>query len=186
MKKVRSFDHTPESVTAARRFATDTLRHLPAAIVEVIELMVSELASNCIRHTGSRFDLAIIQGADVIRVEATDVGGGRPTKRSAGPTDPSGRGLQIVDMLSAEWGVEQRAPAGKTVWFTVASEVTPMTESASASNAPQAYAPSHPPLQGRGRTPCGTTARSRGHVFGRHHGKRGEHTSPREDAVDLA
>ena len=44
--------------------------------------------------------------------------------RSPKPTDPSGRGLKIIDMLSAEWGVDHRAAAGKTVWFTVA-DTTP-------------------------------------------------------------
>ena len=39
--------------------------------------------------------------------------------RSPKPTDPSGRGLKIIDMLSSDWGVEQSAGAGKTVWFTV-------------------------------------------------------------------
>jgi anti-sigma regulatory factor (Ser/Thr protein kinase) len=163
MKEVRSFEHTPESVTAARRFATEALRHVPGAILEAVELMVSELASNCIRHTGSRFDVAIIQSADVIRVEATDVGGGEPTKRSPGPTDPSGRGLQIVDMLSAEWGVEQRAPVGKTVWFTVQSAATPMPDSASASRQRAASGPrGHTRMrESRRRPPCATTSHCR-------------------------
>ncbi len=39
--------------------------------------------------------------------------------RSPRPTDPSGRGLKIIDMLSAEWGVDHRAATGKTVWFVV-------------------------------------------------------------------
>jgi hypothetical protein len=39
--------------------------------------------------------------------------------RSPGPNDPSGRGLQIVDMLSDEWGIEPEVPAGKTVWFSL-------------------------------------------------------------------
>ena len=44
--------------------------------------------------------------------------------RSPGPEDPTGRGLQIVNMLSQAWGVEQRATSGKTVWFTVATSST--------------------------------------------------------------
>ena len=39
--------------------------------------------------------------------------------RSPGPDEPSGRGLQIVDMLSDSWGVEPEDPSGKTVWFTM-------------------------------------------------------------------
>ena len=68
--------------------------------------MVSELATNCIRHTDSGFDLTIIRDGRDIRVEATDHAGGTPTMRSPEPTDASGRGLKIVDMLSVGWGVQ--------------------------------------------------------------------------------
>ena len=119
MKHTRTFPHRPESVPAARRFATGTLRGVSAETLEAVELMVSELATNCIRHTDSAFELTITRTEADIRVEATDRAGGRPEMRSPRPTDPSGRGLKIVDMLSAEWGVDQRAALGKTVWFTV-------------------------------------------------------------------
>ena len=87
--------------------------------------MVSELATNCIRHTDSGFDLTITRAGGDIRVEATDGAGGRPEMRSPKPTDPSGRGLKIIDMLSAEWGVDHGATAGKTVWFTVPDTPAP-------------------------------------------------------------
>ena len=119
MKHTRTFSHQPESVPAARRFATSALRGVSADTLEAVELMVSELATNCIRHTDSDFELTITRAGKDIRVEATDCAGGTPEMRSPKPTDPSGRGLKIIDMLSAEWGVDQRAAAGKTVWFTV-------------------------------------------------------------------
>ncbi len=122
MTRTRTFKHAPESVTAARRFATETLRASPADVIEVVELMVSELATNCIRHTHSGFDLTIKQSTKEILVEATDHSGGAPRMRSPKPTDPNGRGLRIIDMLSAAWGVEQRSGKGKTVWFTVSTE----------------------------------------------------------------
>jgi anti-sigma regulatory factor (Ser/Thr protein kinase) len=115
----RTFPHKPESVPAARRFATSALPGVSADTLEAVELMVSELATNCIRHTDSGFELTITRAGGDIRVAATDRAGGRPQMRSPKPTDPSGRGLKIIDMLSAEWGVEQRAATGKTVWFTV-------------------------------------------------------------------
>ena len=119
MKHTRNFPHDPESVPAARRFATSTLRGVSTDTLEAVELMVSELATNCIRHTDSGFELMITRTGADIRIEATDGAGGRPEMRSPKPTDPSGRGLKIVDMLSTEWGVEQHAGDGKTVWFTV-------------------------------------------------------------------
>ncbi|HYZ80364.1 MAG TPA: ATP-binding protein [Solirubrobacteraceae bacterium] len=118
---MRTFPAIPQSVHAARRFATDTLSGIPSSILEAVELMVSELATNCIRHERASFHIAILGSSREIRVEVTDSGTGTPTMRSPGPNDPSGRGLQIVDMLSASWGVKPERPAGKTVWFTVPS-----------------------------------------------------------------
>jgi anti-sigma regulatory factor (Ser/Thr protein kinase) len=122
MRRMRTFPAIPQSVHAARRFAIDTLSSSPASILEAVELMVSELATNCIRHERSSFHITILGSSREIRVEVTDSGTGTPTMRSPGPDEPSGRGLQIVDMLSASWGVEPERPAGKTVWFTVPSE----------------------------------------------------------------
>ena len=133
MNYTRTFPHEPESVPAARRFATSTLRSASADTLEAVELMVSELATNCIRHTDSGFDLTITRAGGDIRIEATDGAGGTPQMRSPKPTDPSGRGLKIIDMLSSEWGVDQRAGDGKTVWFTV-----PDTAPASAAPASRA------------------------------------------------
>ena len=124
MKDTQTFPHEPQSVPAARRFATRVLQGTSPETLEAIELMVSELATNCIRHTDSGFDLTIIRSGRDIRVEATDRAGGTPTMRSPKPTDPSGRGLKIIDMLSAGWGVKSEAAEGKTVWFTIADSAT--------------------------------------------------------------
>lgn len=119
MNETRSFEHAPESVAAARRFATELLAELgDADALQAIELMVSELATNCIRHTDSAFHLTIVSEPDRVRVAATDQGAGEPSKRSPQPTEPTGRGLQIVNMLSSDWGYDS-AVAGKTVWFTL-------------------------------------------------------------------
>lgn len=132
MRQTRRFEHSPESVPAARRFAAQALHDAPGEALEVVPLMVSELASNCIRHTDSGFQLTITSAAGEIRVEAMDRGGGTPRMRSPGPTDPNGRGLQIVDMLSSGWGVDRATGAGKTVWFTLAVAADPDAAPASA------------------------------------------------------
>ena len=119
MTQTRSFAHTPRSVTSARRFATEALQDAPAEALDAIALMVSELASNCIRHTNTGFDLTINQTEHEIRVEATDAATRQPRMRTPGPDDPDGRGLQIIDMLATKWGVEPVPGDGKTVWFTI-------------------------------------------------------------------
>jgi anti-sigma regulatory factor (Ser/Thr protein kinase) len=120
VREKRSFPERPESVTAARRFATEVLQDAPAQVVATVELLVSELATNCIRHTDSAFDLMIAKTAREIRVEATDYDVGEPTMRTPKATDTNGRGLRIVDALASSWGVEHRPSHGKTVWFTIA------------------------------------------------------------------
>jgi len=124
MRRARRFANEAAAVTAARRFATTTLADQPRETTETIELLVSELASNCVRHTDSDFEIAIERDGATIRVAATDWGAGTPTKRSPSPTDPSGRGLMMIDLLASAWGVsyERGRGAGKTVWFTTPAQ----------------------------------------------------------------
>jgi anti-sigma regulatory factor (Ser/Thr protein kinase) len=123
MKVTRAFEHAPASVTAARRFVTSTLQDIPAETLDSVELMVSELASNCIRHADTGFEITVIETDSAIRIEASDEGEGEPHMRTPGPTEPDGRGLQIVDMLASSWGFERLRRGGKTVWFTLESQV---------------------------------------------------------------
>jgi two-component sensor histidine kinase len=119
MKRSRNFSAAPTSVGEARRFAVDLLDGAPAETVDAVELMVSELATNSIRHGDVGFELTVIVRRNQLRVEVTDDAGGTPVMRSPGPEEPTGRGLRIVEMFSEAWGIERRAAPGKTVWFQV-------------------------------------------------------------------
>jgi anti-sigma regulatory factor (Ser/Thr protein kinase) len=105
-------------VPAARRFVRDVLREQSRELLDAVELMASELATNCIHHAQTSFELKIDDTQSQIRVEVRDSGQGRPVPRSPAPTDRTGRGLRIVEAMSEAWGVE-RSSSGKTVWFTV-------------------------------------------------------------------
>jgi anti-sigma regulatory factor (Ser/Thr protein kinase) len=124
----RSFPARRESVGLARRFARESLEDEPRETLETIELMVSELATNCVQHAHSDFDVTIERTGGTIRVEARDRGGGLPTLRSPTPREPSGRGLRVVEALSASWGIEPKDD-GKAVWFTVTAEPGPAERS---------------------------------------------------------
>jgi anti-sigma regulatory factor (Ser/Thr protein kinase) len=105
-------------VPAARQFVRDVLSDQPTEISSAAELMASELATNCVRHARTDFELTIhLQGK--IRVEVRDTGRGRPELLSPTPRDPAGRGLRIVEAMSDAWGVTPIAH-GKAVWFTLA------------------------------------------------------------------
>ncbi|HEY1567875.1 MAG TPA: ATP-binding protein [Solirubrobacteraceae bacterium] len=167
MRRMRTFPAIPQSVHAARRFAIDTLTGNPASTLEAVELMVSELATNCIRHERTSFHITILGSTREIRVEVTDSGSGTPTMRSPGPDEPSGRGLQIVDMLSETWGVEPEDPSGKTVWFTMppAGAMQPASEEVGSRRRigedPPAFAGDPSTVQSAEKTPRGPACQQR-------------------------
>lgn len=103
---------------AARRFVRDVLREQSRELLDAVELMASELATNCIHHAQTCFELKIDDAQSQIRVEVRDSGQGQPVPRSPAPTDRTGRGLRIVEAMAEAWGVEPSS-SGKTVWFTV-------------------------------------------------------------------
>jgi serine/threonine-protein kinase RsbW len=108
----------PASVPAARRFAEKALGPASGAVRDQVLLMVSELATNAVKHARSDFELAVqVDGASVW-VEVRDFGGGHPTRRNPPPTEPTGRGLLIVQGMADTWGVDEHA-GGKAVWFTI-------------------------------------------------------------------
>jgi len=127
MNRTRRFRSTPESVAGARRFAAEVLAGIPSDVLDMVQLMVSELATNCVRHARAAFELTVAHAGREVRIEVTDDAGGQPELRSPGPSDPTGRGLQIVGLFSDAWGVEHRSDDSTTVWFTVAAGVSSVT-----------------------------------------------------------
>ena len=117
MTAERSFPCTPTAVADARRFVRDLLSEQPTETAELAELMASELATNCVQHARTLFEVSVSIGKE-IRVEVRDSGEGGPRRMSPTPNDLSGRGLMIVESMSDRWGVVTRS-AGKTVWFTL-------------------------------------------------------------------
>lgn len=79
-------------------------------------LVVSELAANCALHARTPFSVRVEQqSAGRVRVEVADASPRVPQQRAYGLDATTGRGLRLVDQLSASWGVDT-APDGKTVW----------------------------------------------------------------------
>jgi len=116
----RVFGNAPEAVSAARHYVVDQLADVPRAIVDEVAVMVSELATNCVRHTDTEFKVEVEHDGNRIRVEVTDRGPGAPTLRVPDASEPSGRGLRIVRELADSFGVDPTTGTpGKTVWFVV-------------------------------------------------------------------
>ena len=119
VKVEQVFANTSTSIRHARRFVADAIADRAPALCDSVVLMVSELATNSVRHADTEFRVAVAVTRRLIRVEVTDAGSGVPTRRSATASDLSGRGLAIVEKLASDWGVRRRRAGGKTVWFTV-------------------------------------------------------------------
>ncbi|TGB09105.1 ATP-binding protein [Streptomyces sp. MZ04] len=87
-----------------------------------VQLCVSELLSNVIRHLGEGTPVTVrVTGAPGrIRVAVTDPDPRAwPVQRKAAGDDETGRGLALLDAVSLRWGVEQ-GPDSKTVWCELA------------------------------------------------------------------
>ena len=112
------------SVSEARR-RVGTLLHEWGADQQVrddVELVVSELFTNALRHTDSEkvgCELTVV-GAH-IRIEVTDQGGGpgacTPHVQPGSVDKECGRGLFLVGALSESWGTRPAdSGAGRVVW----------------------------------------------------------------------
>jgi anti-sigma regulatory factor (Ser/Thr protein kinase) len=103
----RRFPPTSPSVRAARAYTVAALRRETddPALISDIELIVSELATNAVKHAGTIFEVAVhIDG--LIRIDVSDQSPLLPELRPASPTAHSGRGLHLVDAMCDRWGVK--------------------------------------------------------------------------------
>jgi serine phosphatase RsbU (regulator of sigma subunit) len=107
----------PHEVGRARRLIREQLADWGLAELSWnVELMVSELVTNAVRHAHEgHVELRLVR-SDTLLCEVSDDDHALPTLLSASPGDEFGRGLRVVSSLATEWG-SSRTAAGKAVWF---------------------------------------------------------------------
>jgi anti-sigma regulatory factor (Ser/Thr protein kinase) len=116
----------PAAVPAARRQVQAAIRAwaVPADLADVA-LLTSELVTNAVRHAaGPVVTLVVSCSEGQVRVDVHDTSGVLPETADVPADAESGRGLHLVASLAREWGF-YRTPAGKAVYFTLASGPDP-------------------------------------------------------------
>lgn len=98
-------DHHPAQVALARRRAREAVccwgLHDHAHLAQLI---VSELATNALRHGSGPIEVRLSYDSGDLCVEVHDDGQGRPVRRETTSEDESGRGLAVLDSLLGEHG----------------------------------------------------------------------------------
>ncbi|ESU47366.1 hypothetical protein P376_4656 [Streptomyces sp. HCCB10043] len=118
---------------AARRLVRAQLeRWSLSELMDVTELVVSELVGNALRYGGGPSGLRLLRH-DRLCVEVSDIGPDLPQIQHAPLSAEGGRGLQLINMLCRRWG-SCRTPGGKVVW---AEQDLPATATDSHHSPPQ-------------------------------------------------
>ena len=121
----------PAQVRHARRQARQALsRWGLGEHADLAELIVSELATNAIRHGHGAVRVCVSYANGDLRVDVHDDGAGRPTRQQANPDDDSGRGLALLDGLIRLHGGRREVANdttghGKTVYVMICLAADP-------------------------------------------------------------
>jgi DNA-binding NarL/FixJ family response regulator len=105
------------SAREARVFTESALSEWQVAdITDDVLLVVTELVNNAVTHARSGCELRISVNPLTLRVEVVDEGSGTPDPLPPSSTRNHGRGLHLIDALTAAWGYEPVPTGGKMVW----------------------------------------------------------------------
>ncbi|MDT0275227.1 ATP-binding protein [Blastococcus goldschmidtiae] len=117
----QTFSASPDSIPAARRYVGEVLDRVPVDSCQTAALLVSELVTNVVRHTGGHdfvVQVEMFPGEGRLWVGVTDTDTRLPVLRTPSVTAEHGRGIQLVSTLADRWGARRRrSTTEKTVWF---------------------------------------------------------------------
>ncbi len=114
----------PQGVAQARHEARSQASAFVADgdACDTVEMLVSELVTNVLLHARTPCVVRMLDDGAFLRVEVVDGSPARPRLRVFGPSEVTGRGMRLVAVLSADFGVsadDEVAAGGKAVWFTL-------------------------------------------------------------------
>ena len=111
-----------DAPSAVRKALRERAGHLPPRLRDDLMLLLTELVTNAVLHSGARegqsIEIDLRERRESIYVIVTDPGNGfeRPGALEPDHSSPGGLGLVLVDRLAHAWGTK-RGASGSTVWF---------------------------------------------------------------------
>ena len=107
----------PMSAGLAREFVClHLIAHRLEHLVEDVRVVVSELATNAVRHAQTPFVVTLSMAGKEVLLTLQDESLTVPVRSAPDVMDMSGRGLMIVELLSQEWGISTDEHGCKSVW----------------------------------------------------------------------
>ena len=106
-----TFEASLISASQARRFVSRHLiEHRLSYLVDPVRLVMSELATNSLVHAQTAFTVTLARLDETVLL----------TVRDGSLALPARRGLEIVDIVSLEWGTNEDGAGSKAVWASFA------------------------------------------------------------------
>lgn len=121
LRCVMPFEAVPAELRQLRRRVRCALGQWGAtAVAEEVELAVTELATNVVKHVGegAAATLVLEPRQDRLRVELHDKSQELPILSSGSCEEECGRGLHMLAAMSLDWGILLTG-TGKAVWCEV-------------------------------------------------------------------
>ncbi|MET9098480.1 MULTISPECIES: ATP-binding protein [Streptomyces] len=158
----------PAEVGRARRWARSRLAGSGIGpdepLAETLILLISELVTNAVLHTGRPAVLRLSlpghdgDGEATVRLEVADSSERAPVPRCAGDEATNGRGLALVDGLADRWGWSVEG-GGKRIWCELDRCARPYEETAErGGTADRGPLDDHGSMAGHGGAVCHASA----------------------------
>lgn len=114
----------PSAVPAARQALEEVRDAVPDDVFDDVRLLVSELVTNSVRHSGADpedpIEISVRLSERVLHGEITDRGPGfaAPRPRAPATVEGSGWGLFLVERIADRWGSRSDG-VRSCVWFDI-------------------------------------------------------------------
>ena len=116
-----TFEASPISASRARAFVTHHLvDHRLLYLVDPVRLVASELATNALVHAQTAFTVTLSATDETVLLTVRDDSLALPERRVAQALDATGLGLEIVDIVSLAWGIDEDEAGSNAVWASFA------------------------------------------------------------------